>query len=572
MPYVKCISIHTTVDKSLNYILNPDKTEDRILTASMNCMTDPNNAYLDMKMVYEQFSGEKFNEPVPEKGKAKVKALHYIQSFSAEDNVSPELAHRMAKAFARKTFGDDAQFVIATHCDKDHVHSHILLNTYSITGKKFNSNKTTLAHVREYSDRVCLAFGIKPIMKNVKGKGISYTEWQHKRNGTSWKERIRNHIDALIRSSKNLSELLLALERLGYIVKRGKYISVKAPGQQRAVRLKTLGTDYAESALEQRIADYLASLPKIRTLDEIIIMVINEFRQQTVRLGFTQSTKDTTAVLAEQLKLINSEHISSIGEAEGLLERTKREIAKLENRLNDITAELNDKKLIVKAAERYFKKYGFGEKRTEYSKQQEHEDKLLLKNIGIKNVSDIEGYTDIIADGEKEILELQEKLENLKNKAETCHSIIDNYGKNHTDYISGLIKAAKEKLSEQEQAIISKAKSQEFSVYLKNIKQTYTFSDADSTPNIDDYNFLASGNLLDNVDISADAPLLEKLENIYECYKLNVGDVINVGNKGYYVDRQGYKIIKNFAVPRSEQIQPEQETKKTVSNRKNKLI
>lgn len=107
MPYIKSVSIRTTVNRSIAYILNPDKTEELLYTTSLNCMTNAKDAYLAMKTVYEHFSGEKFNAPLPLKGKGSVKAIHYIQSFDPQDNVSPELAHRIAKAFARKTFGDD---------------------------------------------------------------------------------------------------------------------------------------------------------------------------------------------------------------------------------------------------------------------------------------------------------------------------------------------------------------------------------------------------------------------------------------------------------------------------------
>ncbi len=74
-----------------------------------------------MKMVYEQFSGKRFDEPLPLVGKGRVKAIHYIQSFDPKNNITSEEAHRVAKAFARKTFGDNCQIVIATHCDKNHI-------------------------------------------------------------------------------------------------------------------------------------------------------------------------------------------------------------------------------------------------------------------------------------------------------------------------------------------------------------------------------------------------------------------------------------------------------------------
>ena len=131
MPYCKFIALHTTVDKSLRYILNPDKTKELLYTTSINCMTDAESAYLQMQLVYNQFARDRFDSPPPLEGKGTVKAIHYIQSFSPEDNVTPELAHKIAKAFVRKMFGDDAQAVIATHVDKQHLHSHIIVISYS---------------------------------------------------------------------------------------------------------------------------------------------------------------------------------------------------------------------------------------------------------------------------------------------------------------------------------------------------------------------------------------------------------------------------------------------------------
>ena len=133
MPYVKSIFIHTTVNRSIAYILNPNKTEG-LYTTSLNCLPNAKDAYLAMKTVYEHFSGEKFNAPMPLVGKGSVKAIHYIQSFDPQDNVSPEQAHRIAK-----TFGNDCQIVIATHLDKKHLHNHFIINTYSLTAQQNSS-------------------------------------------------------------------------------------------------------------------------------------------------------------------------------------------------------------------------------------------------------------------------------------------------------------------------------------------------------------------------------------------------------------------------------------------------
>ena len=208
------------------------------------------DADLAMKTVYEHFSGGKFNSPLPKEGKGSVKAIHYIQSFDPKDNISPELAHQIARTFARKAFGDNCQVVIATHVDKKHVHSHIIINTYGIDGHKFNDNQKTLREIHEISDRVCLAFGINPIeAKKGASQNVAYNEWEHKKRGTSWKEKTHLEIDRLILKVNNVDELLAELEMLGYTIKRGKYISVKPPKQQRAVRLKMLGDDYTPKSL-----------------------------------------------------------------------------------------------------------------------------------------------------------------------------------------------------------------------------------------------------------------------------------------------------------------------------------
>ena len=135
MPYVKSVCVHTTVERSLRYILNPDKTENCVLTTSTNCIADSRDAYLQMKAVYDYYARDTFNSPPPLSGKGTVKAIHYIMSFADSENVTPELAHKIAKAFVRKNFGDDVQAVIATHVDASHIHNHVIINSYSLSGR-----------------------------------------------------------------------------------------------------------------------------------------------------------------------------------------------------------------------------------------------------------------------------------------------------------------------------------------------------------------------------------------------------------------------------------------------------
>ena len=172
MPYLKSVSVRSTVSRSIAYILNPKKTEDLLYTASLNCMTNAKDAYLQMKAVFEHYSGKKYSEPPPKSGKGTVKAIHYIQSFDpADKHLTPEVAHRIAKAFVLKAFGENVQAVISTHLDKGHQHNHVIINSYGVDGKKYNANKKTLDELKLLSDRVCLDYGIKPYDKS---KGCSF--------------------------------------------------------------------------------------------------------------------------------------------------------------------------------------------------------------------------------------------------------------------------------------------------------------------------------------------------------------------------------------------------------------
>lgn len=225
-------------------------------------------------------------------------------SFANSEGVTLELAHKIGMAFVRKMFGDDVQAVIATHVNTDHVHNHILINSYSLTGKRFYDNKASVRKMREVTNGVCRAFGVEPALNfENEGRSLNYSEWQHKKNGTSWKEHIRQAIDSLIPSVSSFDDLLAELERLGFTVKRDKNILIKALGQQRSVSLWKLGEDYTEESLNARIS------------------MIQVFAKPTEKQADVYR-------LSEMLAVINKDHISSIGDLEGRIMRLRKEYEK----------------------------------------------------------------------------------------------------------------------------------------------------------------------------------------------------------------------------------------------------
>ena len=453
MPYVKSIPINSTVNRSIAYILNPEKTDDLVYTTALNCMANAKDAYNDMKMVYEYFSGKKYNATPPIDGKGSVKAIHYIQSFDPNENITPEQAHRIAKAFARKTFDDDCQIVIATHLDKGHLHNHFILNSYSVSGKKFYDNQTTLKKVREYSDRVCLAFDIQPIKENRgQSRNIAYNEWEHKKRGTSWKQKIRLDIDRLIGSVKSIDELLCELELMGYSIKRGKYISVKAAGQQRFVRTKTLGEDYTAESLISRIRwrDVGAGITLnvepaplrshyIRTIDEVTQLAAMGKKVQRKRdrnAPYSPANDMDIYKLSAQLTIINRDNIHSIGELEGKIENLKAKYETARKELNQLTAKQDSVDSLIEQAERYFE-LADKSQLTLSEKLKLNICRQAINGSNIQNRTDLERIKSIKQETDKKIAALKANFENCKHLYEVYADIAHTYYDiSNGDYIS----------------------------------------------------------------------------------------------------------------------------------------
>ena len=451
----------------MRYVLNPDKTEDLLYTASLNCLCDADAAYLAMKMIYEHYSGKSYDEPLRQSGKNRVKAIHYIQSFSPDEDIAPEQAHRIAKAFVRKTFGDDVQVVIATHCDKAHVHSHIVINSYSVSGRKYYDNWNSREHAREYSDRVCQAFGIQPLERRKGGKGIKYNEWEHRRRGTSWKQQICAAIDSLIPSVKDIDELYAELTSRGYEIRHGKYTAIRAKGQQRFVRLKTLGEDYTEDNLRSRIlwrddlgntllhssgqAHTQIQSVYVSTIERLHILITDGKkipRPRNSDLPYLPNNDRDVYIVSAQLSILNRDNIGSIEELEGKMARLKDEYESAMKQINALTAEHTRLEGIISQAEQYF---GLLDK-ANCSQAEEVMLNLCRQtalNNGIHDRNDLDRLKKTKAEQDERLSELRKAFENAKKQYEVYRDISDTYRDiSSGDYISRLMIAEAEKKEE----------------------------------------------------------------------------------------------------------------------------
>ena len=258
MAITKIKPVKVWLKSALDYILDPLKTDEKILVTAFN--TTPETAYIDFRHTLAK-AIEKGNN----------RAHHLIQAFKPGET-TPEQAHEIGKRFADEVTKGKHEYILTTHIDKGHVHNHIIFCAADfVKYRKYKSNKFTLRDIRKLSDDLCTEFGLSTIPAS-KNKGKHYSEYAaDKYGGGSWKSKIKAAIDRLIPVSKDFEDLLKHLQSEGFEIKRGKYVSVRAPGQERFTRTKTLGFDYTEENLKRRIAGvYVPAEKKYYTYRDFI--------------------------------------------------------------------------------------------------------------------------------------------------------------------------------------------------------------------------------------------------------------------------------------------------------------
>lgn len=233
----------TSLDGMIDYAVNPDKTEQRLFESCLNC-SSVENASRDMERTKRRYNKT-----------GGVQGYHIIQSFKPGE-LTPEQTHAIGVEFARRLFGERFEVVIGTHLDKHHLHNHIAVNSVSfLDGKKLRCNmKTYFQEIQKISDELCREHGLSVI--EPKSKGKSHQEWQAaKSKHPTIREQIRRDIDGIIGNSLNFTTFLDELRKAGYQVRSGnrKHTAVKPPYGKKFIRLDSLGENYTDSAIEQRI-------------------------------------------------------------------------------------------------------------------------------------------------------------------------------------------------------------------------------------------------------------------------------------------------------------------------------
>ena len=336
MAVTKIKAIRGTLSKAIAYILNPEKTDEKLLVSSYGCASE--TAAREFEWT-RRIAEQKGMNPV------RIIARHVIQSFEIGE-VTPELAHEIGKQFADEILGGKYEYVLTTHIDKDHVHNHLIFNAVDFVDyHAYKSYKRIYYDMREVSDRLCKENGLSVIPPS-QNKGMSYKEYTEAKRGTSWKQKLKQTIDRLVITAKDYDDFLRLMQEAGYEIKPGKYISFRAEGQERFTRSKTIGENYTEERIKERIAgrtprrSQRQTTPKgislIGDIQERIRLIDSKGYEHKAKLTILKEAARTLNYLTENNLLQYADLEKKVEDVHSSYDRTGKELKVVEARLREV--------------------------------------------------------------------------------------------------------------------------------------------------------------------------------------------------------------------------------------------
>ena len=336
MAVTKIKAIRGTLSKAIAYILNPEKTDEKLLVSSYGCASE--TAAREFEWT-RKIAEQKGMNPV------RIIARHVIQSFEIGE-VTPELAHEIGKQFADEILEGKYEYVLTTHIDKDHVHNHLIFNAVDFVDyHAYKSYKRLYYDMREVSDRLCKENGLSVIPPS-QNKGMGYKEYTEAKRGTSWKQKLKQTIDRLVITAKDYDDFLRLMQEAGYEIKTGKYISFRAEGQERFTRSKTIGENYTEERIKERIAgrtprkSQRQTTPKgislIGDIQERIRLINSKGYEHKAKLTILKEAARTLNYLTDNNLLQYADLEKKVEDVHSSYDRTGKELKVVEARLREV--------------------------------------------------------------------------------------------------------------------------------------------------------------------------------------------------------------------------------------------
>lgn len=336
MAVTKIKAIRGTLSKAIAYILNPEKTDEKLLVSSYGCASETAAREFEWTRKIAEQKGM---------NSVRIIARHVIQSFDIGE-VTPEIAHEIGKQFADEILGGKYEYVLTTHIDKDHVHNHLIFNAVDFVDyHAYKSYKRIYYDMREVSDRLCKENGLSVIPPS-QNKGMGYKEYTEAKRGTSWKQKLKQTIDRLVITAKDYDDFLRLMQEAGYEIKIGKYISFRAGGQERFTRSKTIGENYTEERIKERIAGRTPrrsrkqTTPKgislIGDIQERIRLIDSRGYEYKAKLTILKEAARTLNYLTENNLLQYSDLEKKVEDVHSSYDRTGKELKGVEARLREV--------------------------------------------------------------------------------------------------------------------------------------------------------------------------------------------------------------------------------------------
>ena len=336
MAVTKIHPIKTTLKKAIDYICNEDKTDDEIYVTTHLCSRE--NAHKEFELTKKQFGS-----------RTKTLAHHLIQSFVPEE-VSFEEAHQVGIELCEKILEGKYEYVLATHIDKDHIHNHIIFNSIDVDeGKVYHSYYGSYMNIRNQSDRLCKEHNLSVINQEAqreineikRRKFVNWYDWNEDKKGNSYKSRLQFDIDRTIKQSINWQDFLSKMESYGYEIKQGKHIAFRTKNQQRFTRAKTIGANYTEERIKERI------LNKDREISNIVDIKNND-KAKSSREYEHWAKKHNLKTAASTLVEIRNKGFRSMEELERGISRISNEKNELRQEFDKLSWEQKRIKDVVK--------------------------------------------------------------------------------------------------------------------------------------------------------------------------------------------------------------------------------
>ena len=332
-------------------------------------------------------------------------------------------------------FGENHQIIVSTHIDKDHIHNHIAVCPYNLDGKQWYGNYKTLLKARKISDTIALEHGLH-IIENPKHKNtMKYNEWLARKNGTSWKQLLCGEIDKIILDDnvRNVTDLAEKLSEKGYVIRQGKYLSIKAPKQKYAIRSFRLGDGYSVQDLEYRI---------LHKEKEISIAAIERYsgvqreyaicmRQMQINVFYKKEKRTTYSDLrrsAELLNYLSANNITSVSEFENKLNSAAEKFQSVSDRYKKMSEQVKKVEQIIKDGKIYLdlsdKDFLTSDEKAEYKKV------AYVEEGGINCLADLNDRQEKLEKLKIELSETEKQIEPLRAERDTISEYYKAYQKN----------------------------------------------------------------------------------------------------------------------------------------------